>query len=166
MRQLSTGQFNKNNKIYKAVSSPQSDASLTQITDIAMGGGNLKISSDNGVTFNDVGTKYYNHNIRVQYSGLYLSFNIISTKSTPFTITQLCQTYDNREVSALGFCKPLTTNNAIIISVWIKNEEYNQFRCNTVVYSKDASFTYGPLNYVAGVANSGENFTDYVTALI
>lgn len=57
MRQLSAGQFNKANKTYTAVSSPQSDSELTQITDIAMGGGNLKARAIGETTFADVTTK-------------------------------------------------------------------------------------------------------------
>ena len=51
MKQLLQSEFNKGGKTYKNVSSPTTSGTQTQITNIVLDGGVLKLSTDNGTTF-------------------------------------------------------------------------------------------------------------------
>ena len=51
MKQLLQSEFNKGGKIYKNISSPETSGTQTQITNIVLDGGVLKLSTDNGTTF-------------------------------------------------------------------------------------------------------------------
>ena len=51
MKQLLQSEFNKGGKTYKNVSSPTTSGTQTQITNIVLDGGVLKLSTDDGTTF-------------------------------------------------------------------------------------------------------------------
>lgn len=54
MKQITQGQFSRGGKTYRNVSSPATAGTAVQITDILFDNGILKVSTDNGETFNTV----------------------------------------------------------------------------------------------------------------